>query len=47
MTNISITSRTIAVEHIMISSERPLAEARRRPEGAVPRLDAGITARTG
>ena len=40
----TVTSRTIAVEHIRISSERPFAEVRRRLEGAVPRLDAGIAA---
>jgi hypothetical protein len=44
MTKISVTSRTIAVEHIRISSGRPFAEVRRRLEGAVPRLDAGIAA---
>jgi len=40
----TVTSRTIAVEHIRISSERPFAEVRRRLEGAVPRLDASIAA---
>jgi hypothetical protein len=44
MTKISVTSRTITVEHIRISSGRPFAEVRRRLEGAVPRLDAGIAA---
>jgi uncharacterized protein (DUF302 family) len=38
----SITSRTIAVEHIRIVSELPFAEVRRKLEGTVPRLDAGI-----
>src|SRR5215472_5660451 len=42
MTKTSITSQTIAVEHIRISSERPFAEVRRNLEGAVPKLDAGI-----
>src|SRR5215475_11750596 len=40
----TVTSRTIAVEHIRISSQRPFAEVRRRLEGAVPRLDASIAA---
>jgi hypothetical protein len=38
----SITSRTIAVEHIRISSDRPFAEVRRKLEATVPRLDTGI-----
>src|SRR5580692_9751229 len=38
----SITCRTIAVEHIVIVSERPFAEVRRKLEGAVPRLDTDI-----
>jgi hypothetical protein len=38
----SITSRTIAVEHIRISSGRPFAEVRRRLEGTVPKLDTSI-----
>jgi len=42
MTQVSVTSRTIAVEHIRISSGRPFAEVRRRLEGAVLRLDPGI-----
>ena len=42
MTRISVTSRTIAVEHIRISSGRLFAEVRRRLEGAVPRLDIGL-----
>jgi len=41
-TQATLTSRTIAVEHIKISSERPFAEVRRRLEGALPRLDASI-----
>jgi hypothetical protein len=42
MTKTSITSQTIAVEHIRISSERPFAEVRRKLEGTVPKLDAAI-----
>ena len=38
----SITSQTIAVEHIRISSRRPFAEVRRKLEGTVPKLDTGI-----
>jgi uncharacterized protein (DUF302 family) len=38
----SLLGTWIAVEHIRISSGRPFAEVRRRLEGAVPRLDAGI-----
>jgi uncharacterized protein (DUF302 family) len=38
----SVTSQTIAVEHIRITSERSFAEVRRRLESAVPRLDTGI-----
>jgi uncharacterized protein (DUF302 family) len=38
----SVTSQTIAVEHIRISSRRPFAEVRRKLEGAVPELDTGI-----
>jgi uncharacterized protein (DUF302 family) len=41
-TQCSVTSQTIAVEHIRISSERPFAEVRRKLEGTVPRLDGGI-----
>ena len=37
-----ITSRTIAVQHIRISSGRPFAEVRRKLEGTVPKLDTGI-----
>jgi uncharacterized protein (DUF302 family) len=35
-------SRTIAVEHVKISSERPFAQVRRRLEGTLPKLDASI-----
>jgi uncharacterized protein (DUF302 family) len=38
----SITSQTIAVEHIRISSGRSFEEVRRRLEGTVPQLDSGI-----
>ena len=38
----SVTSRTIAVEHIRISSGRPFAQVRRKLEDTVPRLDTGI-----
>jgi uncharacterized protein (DUF302 family) len=42
MTQASITSQTIAVEHIRISSGRPFAAVRRKLEGTVPKLDASI-----
>jgi len=35
-------SRTIAVEHVKISSERSFAEVRRRIEDTLPKLDASI-----
>ena len=38
----SVTSQTIAVEHIRISSGRSFAEVRRKLEGTVPKLDTGI-----
>jgi hypothetical protein len=38
----SITSQTIAVEHIRISSGRPFAGVRRKLEDAVSKLDIGI-----
>jgi hypothetical protein len=38
----SVTSQTIAVEHIRISSGRPFAEVRRKLEDTVPKLDTGI-----
>jgi hypothetical protein len=38
----SVTSQTIAVEHIRISSRRPFAEVRRKLEDTVPQLDTGI-----
>ena len=42
MTKTSLTSRTIAVEHIRILSGRPFAEVRRKLEDTVPKLDARI-----
>jgi hypothetical protein len=44
MKKATITSRTIAVEHIRIQSERPFAEVRHRLEEIVPQLDRGIAA---
>jgi uncharacterized protein (DUF302 family) len=41
-TQSSVTSQTIAVEHIRISSRRSFAEVRRKLKGTVPRLDTGI-----
>jgi hypothetical protein len=41
-TQASITSQTIAVEHIRISTGRPFAEVRRKLESTVPRLDTAI-----
>jgi len=41
-TKFSVTSQTIAVEHIRISSGRPFAEVRRKLEATVPRLDTDI-----
>jgi uncharacterized protein (DUF302 family) len=38
----SVTSQTIAVEHIRIASERPFADVRRKLEGTVPKLDTAI-----
>ena len=38
----SVTSQTIAVEHIRISSGQPFAEVRRKLESTVPKLDTGI-----
>lgn len=42
ITQAAVTSRTIAVAHIRISSERPFAEIRRKLEDTVPKLDTGI-----
>jgi uncharacterized protein (DUF302 family) len=38
----SVTSQTIAIEHIRISSGRSFAELRRKLEDLLPRLDPGI-----
>jgi uncharacterized protein (DUF302 family) len=38
----SVTSQTIAVEHIRVSSRRPFAEVRLKLEGTVPKLDTDI-----
>jgi uncharacterized protein (DUF302 family) len=38
-----LASRTIAVEHVKIASERSFAEVRRRLEDTLPKLDASIT----
>jgi len=37
-----LSSRTLAVEHVKISSQRLFAEVRRRLEDALPKLDASI-----
>jgi hypothetical protein len=42
MSQVTLTSRTIAVEHIRIESGRPFAEVQRKLESAVPKLDPGI-----
>ena len=42
MTQPTVTSHTIAVEHIRIASGRPFAEVRQRLESAVPELDPSI-----
>ena len=39
MTQPTVTSHTIAVEHIRIASGRPFAEVRQRLESAVPAID--------
>jgi hypothetical protein len=39
---VSLTAKTIAVEHIRISSGRSFAEVRRRLEDTVPKLNADI-----
>ena len=41
-TQATFTSRTIAVEHIKISSERSFADVRRRLEGTLSKLDASL-----
>jgi uncharacterized protein (DUF302 family) len=42
MSQVSVTSRTIAVEHVRIETGRPFAEVQRKLESAVPKLDPGI-----
>jgi uncharacterized protein (DUF302 family) len=42
ITQPSVTSQTIAVEHVRISSGRPFAEVRRKLDRTVPKLDTGI-----
>ena len=44
MTQATVTSRTIPIEHIKISSERSFAEVRRKLEGALPKYDRNIAA---
>ena len=39
---VEVGRKTISVEHIRISSERPFAEVRRNLEGLLPKLDTGI-----
>jgi hypothetical protein len=41
----SVTSKTITVEHIRMASERPFAEVRRKLEDTVPKLDTAIARR--
>ncbi len=42
MSQASVTSRTIPVEHIRIASARPFPEVRRKLEDSVPQLDPSI-----
>ena len=42
MSKVSVTSRTIPVEHIRIASALPFAEVRRKLEDSVPQLDPSI-----
>jgi uncharacterized protein (DUF302 family) len=42
MTRTSVTSQTIAVEHIKIASERPFAEVRQKLEATVPKVDESV-----
>jgi uncharacterized protein (DUF302 family) len=44
MTQATVTSRTIAVEHIKISSERSFEEVRQKLEGTLPKYDRNIDA---
>ena len=38
----TVTSQSIAVEHIRISSRRSFVEVRQKLEGTLPKLDSGI-----
>jgi uncharacterized protein (DUF302 family) len=42
MSQVSVTSQMIVVEHIRISSARPFAEVRSKLEATVPKIDASI-----
>jgi hypothetical protein len=42
MSQVSVTSRTIPVEHIRIASQRPFAEVRGKLEASVPQLDPSV-----
>jgi uncharacterized protein (DUF302 family) len=42
MSQVSVTLRTIPVEHVRIASSRPFAEVRRKLEDSVPKLDPSI-----
>ena len=44
MPQATLTSHTIAVEHIKIATDRPFAEVRRKLEDTLPKLDASIAA---
>ena len=44
MTQATVTSRTIAVEHIKISSKHSFEEVRQKLEGTLPKFDRNIAA---
>ena len=44
MTQVTVTSRTIAVEHIKISSKHSFEEVRQKLEGKLPKFDRNIAA---
>ena len=44
MTRATVTSRTIAVEHIKISSKHSFEEVRQKLEGTLPKYDRNIAA---
>ena len=44
MTQATVTSRTIAVEHIKISSKHSFEEVRQKLEGTLPKYDRNIAA---